>query len=473
MVRLQPRWHAARELVRAGRIGDLRGFIGTFGYSLGGAHRHPLPGDDGGRRPLRHRLLSGDDEPLLLRGRAGRRAGAFGALRPRRRRRADERGAGVPARASDAHLRHGARARCSARCCSGAPGTSTSPSPGPRPSDRPSELTLETSASLERPNAAATGVRGRRSVRAAGRRVRARGGRRRTGAGAARGLGEEHGGARGAGPIEQERPLGNPRSLTAGRSSAAAAVGAVAAAAMSAMAGCQRGAAPAPAPTAAAPARVTISLVGTNDLHGHLEALPAFGGYLANLRRARARDGGAVVARRRGRHVPGDAPLQPRRGGGGRARLQCPRLCRRRARQPRVRLRPGRPGGDRQEAPGRSARGAARAGGRGDVPLPRRQPDRDRHRRAACLEERRARRSSRRGRRQARDPRRRHRQHAAHHAGRQLRRSGRQAARPGDRQRRRRSPPPGRDRRPRGRARRQRLQALRRPRARRFVRGRR
>src|SRR5450432_3633927 len=34
MVRLHPRWHATRELVRAGRIGDLRGFIGTFGYSL-------------------------------------------------------------------------------------------------------------------------------------------------------------------------------------------------------------------------------------------------------------------------------------------------------------------------------------------------------------------------------------------------------------------------------------------------------
>jgi 5'-nucleotidase len=40
---------------------------------------------------------------------------------------------------------------------------------------------------------------------------------------------------------------------------------------------------------------VTISLVGTNDLHGHVEALPALGGYLANLRRARARDGGAVL----------------------------------------------------------------------------------------------------------------------------------------------------------------------------------
>jgi 2',3'-cyclic-nucleotide 2'-phosphodiesterase (5'-nucleotidase family) len=41
--------------------------------------------------------------------------------------------------------------------------------------------------------------------------------------------------------------------------------------------------------------RVTISIVGTNDLHGHLRALPLLGGYLANLRRARAADGGAVV----------------------------------------------------------------------------------------------------------------------------------------------------------------------------------
>ncbi len=40
---------------------------------------------------------------------------------------------------------------------------------------------------------------------------------------------------------------------------------------------------------------MTVSLVGTNDLHGRIEALPPFGGYLANLRRARARDGGAVL----------------------------------------------------------------------------------------------------------------------------------------------------------------------------------
>ena len=47
------------------------------------------------------------------------------------------------------------------------------------------------------------------------------------------------------------------------------------------------------APVTDAP--VTISIVGTNDLHGHIEALPRIGGYIANLRRARARDGGGVV----------------------------------------------------------------------------------------------------------------------------------------------------------------------------------
>lgn len=35
MVRLQPRWLAVRDLLRAGRIGELRAFVGTFGYALG------------------------------------------------------------------------------------------------------------------------------------------------------------------------------------------------------------------------------------------------------------------------------------------------------------------------------------------------------------------------------------------------------------------------------------------------------
>ncbi len=56
---------------------------------------------------------------------------------------------------------------------------------------------------------------------------------------------------------------------------------------------------PPPAPVGAAPAvsagPVTISIVGTNDLHGHMRELPLLAGYLENLRAARERDGGAVV----------------------------------------------------------------------------------------------------------------------------------------------------------------------------------
>ena len=60
--------------------------------------------------------------------------------------------------------------------------------------------------------------------------------------------------------------------------------------ALALVAGCSRG-----------PATITISVVGTNDLHGGILArngqggLALFGGYLANLRAARAKDGGGVV----------------------------------------------------------------------------------------------------------------------------------------------------------------------------------
>ncbi|MDH4049893.1 MAG: hypothetical protein OEW68_17505, partial [Gammaproteobacteria bacterium] len=46
---------------------------------------------------------------------------------------------------------------------------------------------------------------------------------------------------------------------------------------------------------------ITLSIVGTNDVHGRIieddgaGGLALFGGYLANLRDARARDGGAVM----------------------------------------------------------------------------------------------------------------------------------------------------------------------------------
>jgi 2',3'-cyclic-nucleotide 2'-phosphodiesterase (5'-nucleotidase family) len=40
---------------------------------------------------------------------------------------------------------------------------------------------------------------------------------------------------------------------------------------------------------------LVLSFLGLNDLHGRLRALPAFAGYAKNLRRARAKDGGAVA----------------------------------------------------------------------------------------------------------------------------------------------------------------------------------
>ena len=66
-------------------------------------------------------------------------------------------------------------------------------------------------------------------------------------------------------------------------------------------AGCAPAVAPPPAVTPAAAGPLTLSIVGTNDLHGGLLArdgrggLALLGGYVANLRAARARDGGAVL----------------------------------------------------------------------------------------------------------------------------------------------------------------------------------
>ncbi|MET0790465.1 MAG: bifunctional UDP-sugar hydrolase/5'-nucleotidase [Polyangiaceae bacterium] len=43
------------------------------------------------------------------------------------------------------------------------------------------------------------------------------------------------------------------------------------------------------------PPTLVLSILGLNDLHGRIRALPAFGGYLNNLRRARERDAGLVA----------------------------------------------------------------------------------------------------------------------------------------------------------------------------------
>jgi 2',3'-cyclic-nucleotide 2'-phosphodiesterase (5'-nucleotidase family) len=67
-----------------------------------------------------------------------------------------------------------------------------------------------------------------------------------------------------------------------------------------ALSACKPQAGPAPTtptpPTPTGPGGLrTLSIVGTNDLHGHVEALPILAGYLDNLRAARRRDNGAVV----------------------------------------------------------------------------------------------------------------------------------------------------------------------------------
>lgn len=56
-----------------------------------------------------------------------------------------------------------------------------------------------------------------------------------------------------------------------------------------------QGVPPAPPETPAPRAPLTLSIVGTNDLHGALPRLPILGGYLTNLRAARAADGGGVL----------------------------------------------------------------------------------------------------------------------------------------------------------------------------------
>ncbi|HEY1550709.1 MAG TPA: 5'-nucleotidase C-terminal domain-containing protein [Kofleriaceae bacterium] len=70
-----------------------------------------------------------------------------------------------------------------------------------------------------------------------------------------------------------------------------------AALAVSVLAACSASAPPPPPAAPQPPAHVskTITIIGTSDLHGALERLPIFGGFVANVRAARAADGGVVL----------------------------------------------------------------------------------------------------------------------------------------------------------------------------------
>ena len=70
-----------------------------------------------------------------------------------------------------------------------------------------------------------------------------------------------------------------------------------AALAISVLAACSSSAPPPTAtpPQPPAPVGKTITVIGTSDLHGAIDRLPIFGGFVANVRAARAADGGVVL----------------------------------------------------------------------------------------------------------------------------------------------------------------------------------
>src|SRR5262249_27674735 len=75
--------------------------------------------------------------------------------------------------------------------------------------------------------------------------------------------------------------------------------------ALSLLVACGHAAKAPPPPPHKAKGSVTISIVGTEDLHGAIARLPILAGYIANLRAARAADGGAVVLLDAGDMFPG------------------------------------------------------------------------------------------------------------------------------------------------------------------------
>jgi predicted dehydrogenase len=73
MVRVHPRWLAARELIRKGKIGDLKAFVGTFGYDISSGDNVRFKPDMGGGvlldtgfYPVTMSRFCFDDEPTAV-----------------------------------------------------------------------------------------------------------------------------------------------------------------------------------------------------------------------------------------------------------------------------------------------------------------------------------------------------------------------------------------------------------------------
>ena len=87
MVRAQPRWQAVRALLRQKRIGELRAFVGTFGYQIrshDNVRYDPAMGGgvllDTGFYPVTMSRFCFDDEPIAVMARSERDAGGADRL---------------------------------------------------------------------------------------------------------------------------------------------------------------------------------------------------------------------------------------------------------------------------------------------------------------------------------------------------------------------------------------------------------
>jgi predicted dehydrogenase len=152
MVRVQPRWLAARELLRAGRIGQLRAFQGTFGYALASRtdvrYEASMGGGvlyDTGFYPVTMSRFCFEAEPVAVMARAAM---------------SGPDGVDVLSSAVLEFPRGQATLTCGMETWPmqralllGTAGHLDLPLAWTPAADRPSELTLETSPALERPNA--------------------------------------------------------------------------------------------------------------------------------------------------------------------------------------------------------------------------------------------------------------------------------------------------------------------------------
>jgi predicted dehydrogenase len=150
MVRMHPRWHAVRELIRDGRLGALRAFQGTFAYALSGRtdvrYEASMGGGvlyDTGFYPVTMSRFCFEAEPVAVLARA--------AL-------SGPDGVDVLSSAllefpgGQATLTCGMELTAMQRALLvGTTGHLDVPAAWPPAADRPSELTLETSPVLERP----------------------------------------------------------------------------------------------------------------------------------------------------------------------------------------------------------------------------------------------------------------------------------------------------------------------------------